>query len=78
MDVEPEFAWACVATHGNPRPFIHSNAVRATRVDAQAYIGQAWAREDETERQGWKRAYRRGWRCVRVVVRVWGDHDGRG
>lgn len=65
------FAWACVAPHwASPPYFIYTNTVRDRREDAQACIGAAHARDGETPRQGWKRAYRRGWRCRRVAVRL--------
>lgn len=70
------FGWACVAPNwGSPPNFIHTNSVRARREDAQAEIGEAWAREGETPRQGWKRAYRIGWRCRRVAVRLAGGSN---
>lgn len=71
--MKPERAWAAVALHGNPRPFIHNGSVRSSRADAQEFIGSAWKREGETIAQGWKRAYRRGWRAVRVVVEVYDE-----
>lgn len=63
-----EFAWACACTDGSPHPFIHENSVRTNRRDAQACLGEAWRHEGETVEQGWKRAYRRGWRCIRVLI----------
>lgn len=63
-----EYAWACACVDGNPRPFIHSSSIRPRRSDAQAYVAGAWRRDGETLRQSWKRAYRNGWRCIRVVV----------
>ena len=66
LDIVP--AWACVALHGCPEPFIHSGTVRSLRADSQECLGNAYARENETLRQGWKRAYRDGWRCQRVIV----------
>lgn len=60
--------WACVATHGKPHPFINQNTVRPFRSEAQECIGQAWMRRDETPEQGWRRAYRAGWRAVRVEI----------
>lgn len=65
----PETAWAGFCTDGHPYPFINIYSVRATRREAQAHIGNAWRREGETVEQGWKRAYRNGWRAIRVEVR---------
>lgn len=68
------FGWAAVAPDwGSPPNFIHIDSVSYRRADAQAEIGEAWARDDETPTQGWKRAYRQGWRCRRVAVRFGGE-----
>jgi hypothetical protein len=67
-DVKTETAWAALAIHGSPRPFLHAGSVRGTRRETQTYIGDAWRHEDETPAQGWKRAYRAGWRAIRVEV----------
>ncbi len=65
------FAWACVAPDfASPPNFILTNSIRHNRVSSQEYLGEAWAREGETNRQGWKRAYRHGWRCRRVAIRL--------
>lgn len=65
------FGWAAVAPDwGSPPNFIHVDSVRQNRADAQARIGEAWARNGETPMQGWKRAYRSGWRCCRVAIRL--------
>jgi len=73
------FAWACIAPGWTSPPhYIHTGTVRDRREDAQAEIGEVWALDGETPRQGWKRAYRRGWRCCRVAVRLSGwepSHD---
>lgn len=71
------FAWACVAPDwASPPYFIHTGTVRERREDAQAEFGRGWALEGETPRQGWKRAYRKGWRCRRVAVRLCGRELG--
>lgn len=63
-----EVAWAAFATHGSPRPFIHVHSVGPYREGVQRYVGKVHAREGETWRQGWRRAYRKGWRAIRVLV----------
>lgn len=71
---KPEYAWACISPNLPSRSgFIHNGTVRDTRVDAQEQIGRVWARHGETCQQGWKRAYRAGWRCKRVVIQVNGE-----
>lgn len=67
-DVKTEICWAAFCIDGCPRPFIHSGAVFAQRAAVQEYIGDAWRQEDETTAQGWKRAYRNGWRAIKVEV----------
>jgi hypothetical protein len=67
---KPEKAWACVCPYGSPRPFIHVGTLEPTRADAMENVGAAWARTGETPREGWKRAYKAGWRTSRVVVSV--------
>lgn len=81
------FAWAAIAPDwASPPNFIHEGSVRLTRQEALEYIGSAWVRPGSNDwRDGWRRAYRRGWRCERVVIRRWGRlaldqdrQDGRG
>lgn len=62
-------AWACVSPDWSGR-WIHDGTVRERRKESQETIGSAWARQGETKMQGWKRAYRSGWRCVRVSLEV--------
>jgi hypothetical protein len=63
--------WAAITPKwGYPPMAIHIDSVSDTRVRAQECIGEAWAHEGETARQGWKRAYRAGWRAKRVAVRL--------
>ena len=63
-----EFAWAAAWSNGSPRPFIIPSSIRDTKSAVVEHMGQLWARQDETERQGWKRAYRKGCRIVRVRI----------
>lgn len=74
MTIRPEAAWACFCPFGRPYPFIHENSVRSTRADAQEYLGTTRAQDDETWRQGWRRAYRSGWRCIKVTVSAGAPH----
>lgn len=68
------FAWACVAPDdASPPNFLNTNSVRDMRSQSQDYLGEAWAHEGETARQGWRRAYRQGWRCRRVAIRLGGE-----
>lgn len=44
-------------------------AVKGTREAAQKVFGYSFRKDTkESWRIGWRRAYRRGFRCVRVVV----------
>jgi len=61
-------AWAAWCTFGTPVPFIHEGSVRTHRYDVQKYIGEGRASDYETWERGWKRAYRAGWRAVKVRV----------
>lgn len=63
-------AWACMCLHGYPEPFIHDGSIRSSRAESQDFLGVPWAHGSETARQGWKRAYKAGWRCIRVEVRA--------
>lgn len=38
------------------------------RDDVIRYVGEAWMRDGENYRQGWRRAYRQGYRAVKVNV----------
>jgi hypothetical protein len=69
-------AWACMCLHGYPHPFIHDASIRSARAEAQSILGEAWAHDDETARQGWKRAYKAGWRCIRVEVSALSSQEG--
>lgn len=67
------YAWAC--TYPPDYNFacpIATESVRNRRELAQAEIGQHFRVADETPAEGWRRAYRRGFRCTRVVIRLWG------
>jgi hypothetical protein len=62
-------AWAAQAPDwASPPRYLSPNTVRRTRADAQAASGEVWAESGETPAEGWKRAYRAGWRVVRVRV----------
>lgn len=75
MSDQYDFGWACVAPDwATPPNFIHVGSVRHSRELAQEHIGKSWAKEGETPRQGWKRAYRAGWRCRRVAVKLAGEY----
>lgn len=67
MTIEPAYGWAVVAP-GCGRPEIEAGSVRSRRVEAQDYIGAIFRRRDEPVRVGWRRAYRIGWRCIRVRI----------
>lgn len=58
------FGWAATTWRGHLLPHI----VRDRRRDVIAEIGVHWQREGETTHQGWRRAYRRGCRIIRVRV----------
>ena len=80
MTVQDETAWVCVAIHGKPRPFVHSNTVRDRRKASQECIASAFTHPGEAFSKGWiskgwKRAYRKGWRCVRVIISIKGDQS---
>jgi hypothetical protein len=65
---ETEFAWAPAWSNGSPRPFILPYLTRNTRREACIAFGETWRRKGETPMQGWRRAYRRGARCIRVRI----------
>lgn len=65
--VEPSFEWAA-AWVVHPTPFVLGHTVRTTRVEVLKFMGATWARDGETWRQGWRRAYREGCRAIRVKV----------
>ncbi len=70
MNTYREPAWAAFCPFGSPRPFIHVGSVRRTRKEVHECIGAGWARAGDVPAQGWKRAYRAGWRAVRVFIDV--------
>ncbi|ASW06255.1 hypothetical protein [Rhizobium sp. 11515TR] len=72
MKIE-DFGWAAFATDGYPQPYILVHSCRRTRQEVCEYMGESWAIDGETWRKGWKRAYRNGFRVIRVVVRPFGS-----
>lgn len=69
--ISPTWGWACAFPETD---FIHEGTVRRVRAEAIERIGHAWARDDETPQQGWRRAYRKGWRCIRVTITPFGQN----
>lgn len=67
------YAWACTypPSYNYACP-IANDTVRNRRDLAQAEIGQYFAGLGETAMIGWRRAYRKGFRCTRVRVTPWG------
>lgn len=59
--------WASVFL-GEPTPFIHMVDDRQSvlRLD----LGEAWRNKGETAKEGWKRAYKGGWRILPVNVAI--------
>jgi hypothetical protein len=53
-----------------PREYLHEGTVRRHQREVRDIIGKVWTREDETPQQGWMRAYRAGWRVVRVTIQM--------
>ena len=71
FNAKPTMAWAAVATQASPRPWIHNGAIYSRRPEACRRIGEAWMyAKDRTWRDGWRRAYRAGWRVVKVTVSI--------
>lgn len=71
MTIQPEKAWAAFCTTGTPRPFIYADLVRDRQDPIRQYLGNAHAKPSDLDyMQGWRRAYRKGWRIIRVEVRV--------
>lgn len=73
---DPEFAWAPAWTNGSPRPFILVHHIKTTRREACEAMGASWKHPWETDMEGWRRAYRKGARCIRVSVHAWGQVPG--
>jgi hypothetical protein len=73
MDYLRPNAWAGYCISGNPAPFINQYSIRATRREVQQHLGGAHAEYDQTPAQGWKKAYRIGWRCVKVRIEPLGE-----
>ncbi len=68
MTIRTEKAYAAHCTQGIPYDFIHVNSVSDRAYQARAYVGEAWAHDGEGVRRGWKRAFKAGWRVIRVQV----------
>lgn len=71
--VDEAYVWAAVCLSGSPRPFVHGSCVYSTRVEVMKAIGSVWHGD---WRLGWRKAKRRGWRCLRVKVEL-SFGDGR-
>lgn len=69
--ISPERGWVCVAPAGKKTPaWVAGFTYKRRRDQSQASIAEFFAKEGETTQQGWKRAYRRGYRCARAVISV--------
>lgn len=66
-EIETAFAWAAVAPNCG-RPQIEPSVVRARAAEVRKHIGGIFRRSDEPSPWGWRRAYSRGWRVVRVQI----------
>lgn len=67
-DFEQADAWGAIHIGGERLgPWLSTASIRSSRAGVHETIGMWWAREGETWQQGWRRAYRKGWRAVRVV-----------
>lgn len=60
--------WAAYCSHGNPGPFVSEYTIRARREDVQKEIAESNCLKGEGWRAGWRRAYREGWRAIKVRV----------
>ena len=67
-----DYGWAAYWTNSRPHSFILVHTVSNTRRAVCEKVGEVWALPGQTPMQGWKRAYRNGCRCIRVVVRQFG------
>ena len=66
---DADVCWAVKATHGQPHPFIYASVTGRRREDVQRQWGKLFFRDgDITWRDGWRRAYREGWRAIRVQL----------
>lgn len=72
MNPQPEKAWALFYSGEGPhRPaFINTYHISPTQQPIREDIGRMHAKSGETVTQGWRRAYREGWRIIRVEVRA--------
>lgn len=69
-------AWAAIAPEwATPPRFIHDGLIRNRRDQIVDAMGAAWRRDNESVRQGWKRAYRHGWRIKRVRITLCGEAE---
>lgn len=71
---DPVHAWAAVAPDGAIEP----NTLATRAGTARSEVSNWLFREpNESHRQGWRRAYRAGWRVVPVEIKVMeGQKDG--
>lgn len=61
-------AWAALCSQGRPGPFVNEYTIHARREDVHKDIGGGNSRAGEDWRAGWRRAYREGWRAIKVRV----------
>ena len=62
-------AWAIkIPWWGHPPSAIWPDRAWPRRVEAHEFLGSAWAKDGETPMQGWRHAYRKGFRVVRCAV----------
>jgi len=69
--IRPEYGWGILVPSATDNElFLSIYTIRGNREDAIRKIGDMWHETDW--RKGWKRAYRDGYRAVRVAVSVFG------
>ena len=68
LDYKHPVVWAAYCSHGRPYPFINEYSIHPRRLDVITDIGNGNRMGSEDWRGGWRRAYREGWRAVKVRV----------
>lgn len=68
MGIKPERAFGAVCLNGIPQAFIAIFTIHMSAGGVRNAVAKHHQEPGDTLADGWKRAYKRGWRVRRVII----------